>query len=130
MPMNETWYEVIGPEVRLTQGDLIVDCPLLAWDAAALPASGEEANALRGAARTLRADVVVMAQACDLEHDKVRNVVLCPHLPPLAISCGMGGSAATSRPEPDGQGVAQHLLRHCGRLRLEPDISQPISRER
>lgn len=27
-----------------------------------------------------RADVVVMTQACDLEHDKVSNVVVCPHL--------------------------------------------------
>jgi hypothetical protein len=27
-----------------------------------------------------QADVVVMTQACDLEHDKVRNVVLCPHV--------------------------------------------------
>ncbi len=80
MTMNETWYEVVGPEVRLTQGDWIADCPLLAWDAAALPPSGEELDALRGAARSLRADVVVMTQACDLEHDKVRNVVLCPHL--------------------------------------------------
>jgi hypothetical protein len=26
------------------------------------------------------ADVVVMTQACDLAHDKVRNVVLCPHV--------------------------------------------------
>jgi hypothetical protein len=81
MPMNEAWCEVIGPEVRLTQGDLIADCPLLAWDAAALPVAGEETDALRGAARSLRADAVVMTQACDLEHDKVRNVVLCPHLP-------------------------------------------------
>ncbi|MCI0456552.1 MAG: hypothetical protein L0Z62_06185, partial [Gemmataceae bacterium] len=27
------------------------------------------------------ADVVVMTQACDLEHHKVRHVVLCPHRP-------------------------------------------------
>ena len=27
----------------------------------------------------LLADVVIMTQACDLEHDKVSNVVVCPH---------------------------------------------------
>jgi hypothetical protein len=30
--------------------------------------------------RAFREDVVVMFQACDLEHDKVQNVVLCPHV--------------------------------------------------
>jgi hypothetical protein len=28
----------------------------------------------------IQADTVVMTQACDLEHGKVQNVVLCPHL--------------------------------------------------
>jgi hypothetical protein len=32
--------------------------------------------------RAFHEDVVVMSQACDLEHDKVQIVVLCPHVPP------------------------------------------------
>lgn len=33
------------------------------------------------AAKAFKADVVVMTQACDLEHDKVADVVLCPCFP-------------------------------------------------
>ena len=42
--MSNPWYEVVGPDVRLTQGDIILDCPLLKWqldDAA----EGEKARA-------------------------------------------------------------------------------------
>ena len=77
----DPWYEVVPAKESLTQGDLILRCPLLTWaikNAAALPADNEAA--LAGLARGFRADVVVMTQACDLEHGKVSNVVLCPHL--------------------------------------------------
>lgn len=29
--MSSPWYELVAGEVPLTQGDLILDCPLLAW---------------------------------------------------------------------------------------------------
>ena len=29
--MSNPWYEVVGPDVRLTQGDIILECPLLKW---------------------------------------------------------------------------------------------------
>jgi hypothetical protein len=80
---SNPWYEVVGPEARLTQGDLILECPLLTWqldDAAPgePKASGER---LFRAAKGIKADVVVMTQACDLEQGKVSDVVLCPCLP-------------------------------------------------
>jgi hypothetical protein len=31
MKMINPWYEVVGPDVRLTQGDIILECPLLKW---------------------------------------------------------------------------------------------------
>ncbi len=82
MTTPDPWYEVVGADTRLTQGDLILDCPLLAWTPGTpTSASGEQdADLLQQAASAFRADVVIMTQACDLEHDKVRNVVLCPHL--------------------------------------------------
>jgi len=80
--MSNPWYEVVGPDVRLTQGDIILDCPLLTWqldDAA----EGEKASGERlfQAAKGIKADVVVMTQACDLEQGKVSDVVLCPCRP-------------------------------------------------
>jgi len=79
--MSETWYEIISPETPLTQGDLVFDCPLLAWQDNTLRLEGaDELEVLMGATSSVKADVVVMTQACDLEHEKVENVILCQHV--------------------------------------------------
>lgn len=79
--MSDVWYEEVGAPEKLTQGDIIHDCPLVSWKAEGLQLRGrEEAEVLRGRTDAIRADTVVMTQACDLEHGKVQNVVLCPHL--------------------------------------------------
>jgi len=79
--MTEAWYEIVGPDISLTQGDIIFDCPLLAWQDNALRLEGaDEREVLKSAANGIQSDVVVMTQACDLEHEKVENVILCPHV--------------------------------------------------
>ena len=35
---------------------------------------------LENAMSAIQADVVVMTQACDLEQEKIENVILCPHV--------------------------------------------------
>jgi hypothetical protein len=79
--MPNDWYESVGPTTRLTQGDLIFNCPIVVWKSE-LPQfqDNQENEVLRGAMEVTQADVVVMTQACDLEHDKVNEAVLCPHL--------------------------------------------------
>lgn len=76
------WYEVVAVDAPLTQGELIPDCPLLVWspDQALAADTIIDPDQVRQAGRYLRADVVVMTQACDLEHAKVTDVVLCPHV--------------------------------------------------
>lgn len=79
--MSDVWYTIVSAEEPLTQGDLIPDCPLIAWAPGPIELrTGEEAEALKAATFAIQADVVVMTQACDLEHDKVPNIILCPHL--------------------------------------------------
>jgi hypothetical protein len=79
--MNENWYEVVEGSIPLTQGDLVIDCPLIGWTDKPLELVGSgETEILKGATTAIRADVVVMTQACDLEYSKVPNVILCPHL--------------------------------------------------
>jgi hypothetical protein len=77
---TEAWYAVVAHDEPLTQGDLVLDCPVLAWKASS---TGDSASPppLQQRAALYRQDLIVMTQGCDLEHDKVRNVVLCPHLP-------------------------------------------------
>jgi hypothetical protein len=84
--MIEEWFAIVGHDLALTQGDIIVDCPLLKWRAqeegTGPPESrGADADRLFRLAAGIRADVIVMTQACDLEHGKVSDVVLCPCLP-------------------------------------------------
>lgn len=82
MPTSDDWYEVAAGSVPLTQGDLIADCPLLAWsDGPPGPLVAGQTVDLQNLVRAYLRDVVVMTQACDLEHGKVANVVLCPTLP-------------------------------------------------
>ena len=79
--MTEAWYEAVEPSSPLTQGDLINACPLVGWTSQPITVEGgKEDEVLKGATAAVRADVVVMTQACDLEHNKVANIILCPHL--------------------------------------------------
>jgi hypothetical protein len=79
--MSEAWYEIVDPDISLTQGDIIFDCPLLAWQGDTLRLEGAGVSkVLENAMSAIQADVVVMTQACDLEQEKVENVILCPHV--------------------------------------------------
>ena len=80
--MSEGWYEAVEPTSPLTQGDVVFDCPLLGWGSQGLRSgeSTQEHGALEELVDAFREDVVIMTQACDLEHRKVENVVLCPHV--------------------------------------------------
>ena len=80
--MSEAWYRAAGAGEPLTQGDLIFECPALSWKLSALrPLLGSVAVELSLGEHMIAEsrDLVVMTQACDLEHAKVTSVVLCPH---------------------------------------------------
>jgi hypothetical protein len=75
--ISESWYEVVGTTTKLTQGDLIRDCPLISWRRGAVDKPDQET--LKLLTEAVQADVIVVTQACDIEHDKVQNILLCPH---------------------------------------------------
>jgi hypothetical protein len=78
---EDPWYESVSADTAITQGDLIFDCPVLSWGGEDLVLEGaNETEVLKGSAIAVSADVVVMTQACDLEYQKVSNVILCPHI--------------------------------------------------
>jgi hypothetical protein len=80
--MSEAWYRAADAEEALTQGDIIFECPALSWRLSALQAPADSVAAELSLGEHVIAearDLVVMTQACDLEHAKVTNVVLCPH---------------------------------------------------
>ena len=77
--MPDPWYDLVQSGEPVTQGDIILGCPILNWlpSSSAIPLTGVS---LKDYADAFTEDVIVMTQACDLEHRKVQNVVLCPHL--------------------------------------------------
>jgi hypothetical protein len=80
--MNNNWYELVDADTPITQGDLIFNCPLLTWTTPLpkLENSQSELDILKASVNAIQADVIVMTQACDLENNKVTNVILCPHI--------------------------------------------------
>ncbi len=73
--MTGPWYAWASADDPLTQGDIVQACRVMAWEPVA------ESAALQAWANERSLDVVVMTQACDLEHRKVANVVFCPFTP-------------------------------------------------
>lgn len=78
---NDLWYEVVSASIELTQGDIILDCPVVRWASKPIePRTVKDFEILKSAVEVVLADVVVITQACDLEQRKVENVILCPHV--------------------------------------------------
>lgn len=78
---TEPWYESVSADTPITQGDLIFNCPILSWTSEKIDLQGaEEDEVLKGSTLAVCADVVVMTQACDIEHEKVSNIILCPQI--------------------------------------------------
>lgn len=81
MMTNDPWYEAVDASIRLTQGEIILNCPVVRWASKPIELKADhEVETLKSSIEVMQADVVVITQACDLENDKVKNVILCPHL--------------------------------------------------
>ncbi|WJE16200.1 hypothetical protein QRD89_02295 [Halobacillus sp. ACCC02827] len=70
--MGFQWYEVVENSKDVTQGDIILDCPVSILE--------EHDEYPYFKKRGAIIDVIVMTQACDLENDepKVDEITLCP----------------------------------------------------
>lgn len=81
--MPNPWYELVEAQEFLSQEDIIEDCPILEWSAEDLDVAGvaEDEEELEGAVEAVVTDAIVMTQACDLEQDKVDDVILCSCYP-------------------------------------------------
>ncbi|MCB9767478.1 MAG: hypothetical protein H6752_04720 [Candidatus Omnitrophica bacterium] len=78
--MTDGWYTSVDPQESLTQGDLIFECPVASWVQDISESwQGEDGDELARRVEIFKDDVVVLSQACDLEHGKITNVILCPH---------------------------------------------------
>lgn len=76
------WYQV-GAWLNLLQGDLLFGCPVLVPPANLSPSLSnlKEGDNLQGSLLIQRADLIVLSQSCDLQNDKIDQVLLCAHFP-------------------------------------------------
>jgi hypothetical protein len=80
MITNDLWYEAVDANVELTQGDIILNCPVVRWASKPVEVSNKtDVKTLQSLVEVAEIDVVVITQGCDLENKKVNNVILCPH---------------------------------------------------
>lgn len=112
--MTDIWYETVESELSLTQGDFIFECPLINWVCASVPLKklDEIGEVLRGMTSSILVDTVVMTQACDLEQQKVRNVVLCPVVPLSTYRPGWEAGMQRQGQKP----TAKAWKRYCNEL--------------
>ncbi|MDX6157139.1 hypothetical protein SIA70_13585 [Bacillus subtilis] len=68
--MDFPWYRVKNEDEKLTQGDIILSCPV-----PVLKYTENEYPYYEP--KFIKQDVIVMTQACDLQNGKVRSVTLC-----------------------------------------------------
>lgn len=113
--MNNSWYDTIEADEELTQGDLILCCPVLTWKADVLEVQqgGHEEETLRSCSLAVSADVIVMTQACDLEQGKVTNVLLCPHVSLREYRMTWEDAVRTQNQNPTDRAWSRHCDEIC-----------------
>jgi hypothetical protein len=71
------WYEEIYRSDTLTQGDILLKCPIPILDKSVYDALASGSEFSDNSTGTIDPDVVIITQACDLEQDKIDSVVVC-----------------------------------------------------
>jgi hypothetical protein len=76
---DDSWYEVVS-DGSLQQGDIFVGFPLLSYESTddLFEKLADDSESIHIEASGSPADIIVMTQSCDLEHDKLDMVVVCP----------------------------------------------------
>jgi hypothetical protein len=76
---DESWYEVVS-DGSLQQGDIFIGFPLVSYETTddLFEKLADDSESIDIAASGSPADIIVMTQSCDLEHDKLDMVVVCP----------------------------------------------------
>jgi hypothetical protein len=73
------WFQAVGPDEQLSQGDIIESCPVLTWAALDIGnTTTADLSKIKAAADAVQIDAIIMTQACDMQHRKIEFVVICP----------------------------------------------------
>lgn len=80
----DSWYEVVAAEAKLAQGELIPQCPIIIPPPPTEITAGNQPNV-----RVEPMAVVVVSQSCDLEHGKLKAVLVAAYWPADDFLCSL-----------------------------------------
>jgi len=109
-PVEYPWYQAVqGP--NFTQGDIFKSCPIpIPTPDQAFLEAAEGKEKLTADIDIAAASLIVMSQACDIEHEKVETIVLCPVWPFKEVSDHFLRSTDGKEALRKGNLPAYHLL--------------------
>lgn len=110
--MEYPWYEEIQRTCKITQGDIIPDCPIPLPNEELFQAILENKEEIESKIDIKKADVIVLSQACDIENNKIDSIIVCPiwALKTLINSSGYYASSEGWESLRKGKEPAYHLL--------------------
>lgn len=79
--MEYPWYEEINNSDEITQGDIILNCPIPLPNEELFQAILKDESVLESALDLKEANIIILSQACDIINDKVDSIVACPVWP-------------------------------------------------
>jgi hypothetical protein len=104
VPIDYPWYEIVQETDEIEQGDVLRSWPIIIpeeW----IAATGDVDSDI------IEYNMIIMSQSCDIQHDKIDNVLVCPVL--ILDEMGKYESAGDRNKLKKGEIVGYHLLNKC-----------------
>ncbi|MFH1096270.1 MAG: hypothetical protein ABH886_02555 [Candidatus Desantisbacteria bacterium] len=124
--MEYPWYEEVCNSTDITQGDIIVKCPIPLPDKELFEFLSENKEEPETYINLIQADVMVLSQACDIVNNKIDSLVVCPiwSLRKLMESNEYFKSSEARESLRQGKEPAYHLLNEYSsdKIKLEYSI--------
>ena len=81
--MDYPWYELVADSDSITQGDILPHCPVVlanrdVYETAVRSEGAVAPIEIDDPVEIVTVDIVILTQACDIEHTKVDSLVVCP----------------------------------------------------
>lgn len=76
--MDYPWYEEISNSDEIMQGDIVRDCPIPIPSEGLFKSILKDDGKIESEVDLKQADVIILSQACDITHNSIDSIVVCP----------------------------------------------------
>ena len=119
------WYEEIQKNNEITQGDIILNCPIPLPNKELFQAILTNKEELEASLDIKQTNIIILSQACDISNDKVDSIVVCPvwTLKTLKESNKYYKSSKARESLRQGKEPSYHLLNNYSSAGIEQEYS-------